>query len=368
MPLAAYVPPPGSATARAIAYLSAHCPPDGEASSAELAEAIGVDVNAISAFLSSAMHHRLILRETRERKAYWRLPAVPTSQADLPAQSPPAAAKTADDERDDAPVAPAAAAERFGGMLRQLWRPDAQDADSESSLDEPPMPVPNSAPLPPVNGLGWKAPRRVHVPIFGRDAAQENTTSGFEPAALVDACIGADPGLELIGARFDGNALVTTIRTANDETVRQLREHIVPSQDPDLDIVDARFDPDFQEVARAPSSIGPCRAGFSEVVHFGPPDPDTPQKGAESAQAPISCGRDDATPNDGVVPQETVPSPAPPTLPLHVGAAFNCALWSNGRFQIHTSDGEGVLLTAKDTRLLLRYVSDVLSTRVRVEA
>lgn len=107
------------------------------------------------------------------------------------------------------------------------------------------------------------------------------------------------------------------------------------------DVEAAEDDPDFREVERAPA----------------PPGPDSPPNGAEAAQAPVSpqCGRDGATPNDGVVSQ----GKADP---------FRCALWSNGMLEILTTEGEIVLLNQDDTRRLMRYVSDSLSARARAAA
>lgn len=353
---------------------------------------------------------------------------------------------------------------------QSFWFPVAPESGAESSQDEP-EPAPARCPAPPtVNGLGWKAPRRVHVPRFERDAAPENTTPGSGPAALEEACISAGSGLELTGVRFEGNALVATLRTtdadsirtlgdalapaselgvyaisgsdseleslaqshaeavrtlsaprvptAYDGTVRQLREHIVPpnlvdhvepsgrsgeeidrlnvaSQEArrahDADarwkerscrkgsgpsvhrgnvdglvaaigeeralmilsgsadrIVDAEFDPDFQEVQRAGE----------------PPEPDNPPKGAEAAQAPADPrGRDDATPNDDVVPQGIQVS-------IDGGGnddTFSCALWSNGTFTIYPSDGPRLTLNRRDSRALILYVNETLSDRVRIE-
>jgi hypothetical protein len=47
---------------------------------------------------------------------------------------------------------------------------------------------------------------------------------------------------------------------------------------------------------------------------------------------------------------------------------FRCALWSNGMLEIRTTEGETHLLNEDDTRGLLRYVGDVLSTRARAAA
>lgn len=53
------------------------------------------------------------------------------------------------------------------------------------------------------------------------------------------------------------------------------------------------------------------------------------------------CGRDDATPNDGVVPQEV---------------EFCCALWSSGELDLVLSDGSSVRLTKLETRRLVGYL------------
>jgi hypothetical protein len=68
-----------------------------------------------------------------------------------------------------------------------------------------------------------------------------------------------------------------------------------------------------------------------------------PPKGAEAAQVPATppCGRDDATPKDGVVPQ---------------GSEFRCALRSDGRLHIETYPGSYLLLTQDETRQLVRYL------------
>lgn len=255
---------------------------------------------------------------------------------------------------------------------QSFWFPVAPESGDESSQGEPEPEFTASTvpPAPaPIPGLGWRAPRRVRVPLFERDAATENTT----PAAPREP-------------------------TANDETVRMLREHIVPprlvdhddeerggptaaecaarflvssvaSAPPaaDPDIVDASFDPDFQEVRREPVPERPCDAGLQEVVHFAPPDQITPPKGAESAQAPADpCGRDDATPNDGAVPQGI-------QISLEEDGqddifSFSCALWSNGTFSICPSEGGTLVLNKDDARELVRYVGEVLSARVRATA
>lgn len=206
-------------------------------------------------------------------------------------------------------------------LHQSFWFPVAPEPDPESSQGEPDESLvtcitpPAPAPLP---GLGWKAPKRVRVPIFGRDAADENTT----------------PAAPHAGPR---------VPTANDETVRQLREHIVPPG-----LVD--YDPDFQEVVHAAAA----------------PEPDNPPpKEAESAQASIDpCDRDDATPNDGVVPQG---------IQVNIDGGgqddlFACCLWSNGEFTIRPSDGEPLVLNPSDSRALVRYVSEVLSARARAAA
>lgn len=213
---------------------------------------------------------------------------------------------------------------------QSLWFPVARESDAEGSQDEPvatsPPPLPTSAP---VNGLGWKAPRRVHVPVFERDAAQENTTPGSVPSALVDACI------------YEG-AL-----TANDETALALALALADALGPNAvlapagtgdRVVDAEFDPDFQEVASSPSEH-------------------------ERREAAGSGSRDGATPNDGVVPQGIQVS-------IDGGGnddTFSCALWSNGTFTIYPSDGPRLTLNRRDSRALILYVGETLSDRVRIE-
>lgn len=84
----------------------------------------------------------------------------------------------------------------------------------------------------------------------------------------------------------------------------------------------------------------PVTSDFDDTDH---PLTDTPPKGAEAAHAPATppCGRDDATPNDGVVPQ---------------GNEFRCALWSDGRLHVETYPGSFLLLTKDETRQLVRYL------------
>ncbi len=203
--------------------------------------------------------------------------------------------------------------------LPQSWCSVVENLGAAGPEDEPvDEPAPKRAP-PAVNGLGWKAPSR--VPVFERDAAPENTM----PA------------------------------DADDETVRALAAALAPVPPED---------PDFQEVSRAPAPPDSGRARF-QVEHFGSTEPDTPPKGAESAQAPSSCGRDDATPNDGAVPQGSLSAHFDPAT---VAEMFRCAYWSNGTLEIRTSDGERFLLNEFDTDKLLRYISDALSARARAAA
>lgn len=244
---------------------------------------------------------------------------------------------------------------------QSFWFPVAPESAPEVAHDESDAPAPSLAPPQPVNGLGWKAPRRVHVPVFGRDAAPGNTS--LPDAAIEENPVPTGAGRDnpqpqyvrefvLNGVSVDAPA-APRVPTANDETVRQLREHIVPGQDPDLDVVDASFDPDFQEVRRERTAAD-CAARFQDVVNFAPPDQIPPPKGAQAAQAPADpCGRDDATPNDGVVPQEM---------------EFCCAQWSDGTFTIRPSDGESFVLNKQDARALIRYVTEVLSARARAAA
>jgi len=279
-------------------------------------------------------------------------------------------------------------------LHQSLWFPVAPESGEKSSLDEAeaaPAPTPAA---PAVNGLGWKAPRRVRVPIFERDAALENTTPSADAEENpVPTSAGRDnPQPQYVrefvlnGVSVDAPA-APRVPTANDETVRLLREHIVPGPIPPdwpddeesaTSIASAEAiehsdgqemippmtydemvrvfpgvlatvlpdDPDFQEVRRAPA----------------PPEPETPRKGAEAAQAPacaVPVDRDDATPNDGVVPQCIYPGS---------NDTFCCALWSDGTFTIRPSDGEPTMLGKHDACALMRYVSEVLSARARAAA
>lgn len=416
MPLSAYVPQPGTAAARAIAYLTKHCAPGGEASSAELAEAADIKVNAISAFLASAMNRGLILRETRDGKSYWRLP--PDAAGADEAPGPHDAAPDGDEHDENPPIArvlPAAAAGPLAGVMRQSWCPAAQETGSESSLDEPVEPTATRRAVPPVTGLGWKAPSRVKVPVFGRSASADNTS----PVA------GTEINVVPNGAGRDYSRLDST----NDETVCQLREHIVPPQSVEDDaaaldelkqrcavasrassragstlydhdfqevaraasppadaaralnmaierpsadlleamglpddqhVVDAEFDPDFQEVG-SERTAADCVARFQEFVHFIPPKP---HENHERGEAAGSCGRDAATPNDGGVPQGI-------SVSIDGGGSDDLcafAFWSNGTFTICPSDGDALVLNRRDTRALLRYVSESLSARARAAA
>lgn len=238
-----HTPRPGSAPARAVEFLWT-LGKGTEASSDQLARAISIDVNAISAFLGTALHHQVVLREKREGKAYWRV----GPNAPAPARGKPPAAE---DEPGDVPdlavkqvrVDASTAAAPIEGLAQQSWCPVAQAAGCESSLDEPPAPPPPS-PAPPPLGLGWKAPR---VPVY----------RGEPPAPAAVLAAAPEPGPAAALTMLEG-------------------------------VLVAEEDPDFQEVRRAPA----------------PPEPDKPPKGAEAAQAPVPpCGRDVATPNNGDVSQ-----------------------------------------------------------------
>lgn len=232
-------------------------------------------------------------------------------------------------------------------LHQSLWFPVAPESAPEVAHDEPDAPPPSVAPPPPVNGLGWKAPRRVRVPLFALDAAQENTTPAAPPA-------------------------IPRVPTANDETIRQQREHIVP---PGLVVVDDEYSgPTAAECAArftgfngfSVAPMPPDDPDFQEVRRQSAPEPEPPE-GSEAAHAPsceVPVDRDDVTPNDGVVPQG-----------IHVsidggGQDDRCsfALWSNGTFTVFPSGGEPLVLTAADTREMLCYVTEMLSARARAPA
>lgn len=304
---------------------------------------------------------------------------------------------------------------------QSFWFPAASDSGLEGSPDElvsDLVEIVASAATTAMSGLGWKAPSRVRVPIFQRDAAPENTTpAAAEENPVPTGAVRDDPPLErdpatpgvydvsgspdelksLARAHAEGIRVLSAPRepTANDETVRLLREHIVPNPMPpdftddgesatsifrdrqiaagllataglpsgasaDEEIVeDLRAAPpddhDFLEVARAPAPSTTLTVDFLDM--------DNPPKGAEAAHAPscaVQVDRDDATPNDGAVPQG---------IQVGIGGGnddtFSCALWSNGRFMICPSDGVPVLLNKGDARVLLRYVAEVLSASAR---
>lgn len=198
------------------------------------------------------------------------------------------AAETADDDSEEgddsiARVIAAADAAPLAGLAPQSWCP--APAESKSSLDEPPAP-PHPSPAPAL-GLGWRAPT---LPVY------RGEPSAPVPSPRPAAAPEPGPGATLL--------IEAGVLTAED-------------------------DPDFREVEHAPR----------------PPEPDTPPKGAEAAQAPVSpCGRDDATPNDGVVPQDTKRT------------EFRCALWSSGELHIEIYPGNFLLLTKDETRQLVGYL------------
>jgi hypothetical protein len=224
---------------------------------------------------------------------------------------------------------------------QSLWFPTVPASAADRSQDEPkdlppPKQVTSAASI-----LGWKAPARVRVPIFERDAAEENTTP-VDASGVVENPVPGDAVRDF--PRYP---------TADDETVRQLREHIVPVPMPpdvdddesataiaradaaariafgDFDVAECRRrmeagglaraawstptlqdDPDFQEVRihRGNVDFHATRSPLdkSVVLTLDFLDLNLPPKGAKAARAPVTpaCGRDGATPNDGVVPQD----------------------------------------------------------------
>ncbi len=233
----AYKPQPDSVGARAIAFLEKHCGAQ-EVASAELAEAVRIDVNTISAFLASAMHHRLIVRVKRDRKTFWKLPAGATASVPVAGtdEAPPIAR-----------IVPAVDAEALVGVTRQAWFPAA--IESAAAPEATPA---QRAPAP-AAGLGWKAPR---VPVYLADAP-------ISPAAAEEA------------AHAISIALAPT--PEDDPDFREARRS--PAPEPDNP-------PKGAEAAKAPASP-PCERDVAT-----PNDGDVPQgAGGEFRCALWSNGR-----------------------------------------------------------------------------
>ena len=307
-----YVPQAGTIAARALAHFVDEVAAGAELANNVLGERLGVDPNILGACLQSPVRHGLLIRFKREGRIYWRRGHVDPA----PPPRPPADSADQDDDSDDVaePIArtvPASAAEPLAGVMRQSWCPVAQPSEEKGSLDEPPAShAKPAAPTPP--GLGWVAPT--------------------VPAAIT---------------RETGSAGVPSV---NDETVHALTAAIAPQ------------DPDFREVERTPAMTmvdftDMLIAGMGTAIGVSPEqllqplEPDTPPKGAEAACAPIApCGRDDATPNNGVVPQHTA------------DGEFACALWTTGELDLVLSDGSSVRLTKPETVRLVSYLERMAET------
>ena len=290
---AVYIPQAGSVAERALAHMRT-LPEGVEIGSGPLADALGIPSNIVNVSLNSAAKHGALVRSKRHDRIFWKLG--PAADAAL-APPPPAAP----------PPEPATPTDLHG------------DSDDDAAPIARTIPSDAVEPIPGLVQQSW-------CPV---GQAADSLGSGGEPPAAAPCPAPPKPaGLGWRSPRVpvfdrDASADNTTPPAGPAEAGR-----------PGLAIDD--------DTARAlTAALAPT---------------DTAPKGAEAAQAPAApCGRDDATPNDGVVSQGP-------------DEGFRCALWSNGMLEMRPTDGELVLLNADDTRGLLRYVGDMLSARARAAA
>jgi hypothetical protein len=65
---------------------------------------------------------------------------------------------------------------------------------------------------------------------------------------------------------------------------------------------------------------------------------------------------------DGLDPDFREVERTPPTLPLHVGAEFHCALWTTGVLEMQLASGTLVRLTPGETKRLVNYLERMAET------
>lgn len=305
MTTATYVPAPGTAGARALHYLQTRTP-QGPVPAPELASAIGAKAHALSAILATVMSHKLVVRENIDGKSHWRLGRTPGAHAaSFAPPAPPPPQPEHEHESAGAADVLAVSQARVDASTSKTPIPGLRQQswcpvaqDVEAeSSQDEPEPEP--------------CPRPAAPPPLGLGWKAPRT-----PVFLADGPVGVLEAEEGTSAEPGPAADAPSARdatSANDETVQALTAALAPTPDDD---------PDFREVDRAQPAI--------ELGDF-----------VRAARA--AAARDELEREQGAT------------------EGFRCAMWSNGKLEIFTSDGDRVLLLKSDTAALFDYLDKTLA-------